>query len=104
MLLSITFSILAYQNVRRIRRHNMTNVRRRFDRQLTAMILARVVFLVICLVPFILQRFYIINAWTKPNESFRSAVEKLAAAINLSLTSLNYSVCLYLCHFLQFDN
>jgi hypothetical protein len=96
VILSTTFSILAYQNVRRILRHDMTNVRRRFDRQLTAMILARVVFLVTCLVPFILQRFYIINSWTMPSEPLRRAVEQLVAAINLSLSSLNYSVCLYL--------
>ena len=91
-ILTTTFSILAYRNVRRLRRRNMSNVRRRFDRQLTAMILARVVLGVFCLLPFILQRFYIANTRTNPNELLRVAIEQLVTSINVSLSYLNVSV------------
>ncbi|CAF2792606.1 unnamed protein product [Rotaria sp. Silwood2] len=95
--LTTTFSILAYRNVRQIRRLQMTNIRRRLDRQLTAMILARVAFLVLCLIPFIIQRFYVANVQTNPKNDFRIAIEQLVGAINLSLSYLNVSVCLFLC-------
>ncbi|CAF4991352.1 unnamed protein product, partial [Rotaria sp. Silwood1] len=52
---------MAYRNVRRIRRQQMSNARRRLDQQLTAMILARVILFVLCLLPYIAQSFYIMN-------------------------------------------
>ncbi|CAF3923514.1 unnamed protein product [Rotaria sp. Silwood1] len=95
--LTTTFSILAYRNVRRIRRQQMNNIRRRLDHQLTAMILARVTFLVLCLLPFIIQRFYMANAHTDPKDVLRIAIEKLVGAINIVLSYLNVSVCLFVC-------
>ncbi|CAF4861141.1 unnamed protein product, partial [Rotaria sp. Silwood1] len=52
---------MAFRNVRRIHRQQMSNTRRRLDQQLTAMILARVILFVLCLLPYIAQRFYTMN-------------------------------------------
>ncbi|CAF5076773.1 unnamed protein product, partial [Rotaria sp. Silwood1] len=52
---------MAYRNVRRIHRQQMSNTQRLPDQQLTAMILARVILFVLCLLPYIAQRFYTIN-------------------------------------------
>ena len=56
-----SFSLLSYQNVRRIVRRQIPIVRRRLDRQLTAMILSRVVLFVVTTVPFVIFRTYQVN-------------------------------------------
>lgn len=96
MFFTMTFCILSYRNVRRIHRLQVSHVRRRLDQQLTAMILARVIFMNLFLIPFIAQRFYIVNVTTDPTNIFRIAIEQLIGAINVSLSYLNVSVCLLL--------
>ncbi|CAF1473840.1 unnamed protein product [Rotaria sordida] len=85
---SLFFSLLAFRNVRRIVRRQVPIVRRRLDRQMTAMILTRVVFFVIFALPFTIYRMYIIN-----NPPSRS--NSLQYSIGLLLqTSLNYFISL----------
>ena len=83
---------LAYLNVRRIVRRQIPIARRRLDRQLTAMILIRVVFLVVTTVPFVIDRIYIYNRTISPNDSLRLAVEQLLFSITSSLFYVNSAV------------
>ncbi|CAF1264370.1 unnamed protein product [Rotaria sordida] len=86
---------MAYRNVRRIRRLQMSNTRRRLDQQLTAMILARVILFILCLLPYIAQCFYIMNVRNDKNEKLRTAIELLITAINVSISYLNVSGTFY---------
>ena len=92
LLFTTTVSLLAYRNVRRIHRLQMTNTRRKLDRQMTAMIFARVAFMIICLIPFLIQRFYTANVPSDPKNILRSAIEYLVGAINVSISYVNIAV------------
>ena len=59
LVVMVTFSLLAYRNVRRIIRRQIAVVRRRLDRQLTAMVLARVISLIVLGFPYVLYCIYI---------------------------------------------
>jgi len=86
------FSFLAYRNVRRITRRQLSLVRRRLDQQLTTFVLTRVAFLIILLGPFVIYRAYAINTNISPTDSFRLAIESLILAIVGSIFNLNYAV------------
>lgn len=58
LFISSTFAILAYLNVRRIIRHQVTIIRRRLDQQLTAMVLVKVGFSVFTVLPFVITHIY----------------------------------------------
>ena len=81
------FSLLAFQNVRRIVRRQIPLIRRRLDRQLTAMILLRVVLLVVTSLPFLAIRIYQMNSAALP-----SGTEQILRAFITMTYSLNYSV------------
>lgn len=85
---------LAYVNVRRIIRHQVVVVRRRLDRQLTAMVLMKVAFLVCTTSPFVLFRIYILNRTIDSNNKLQIAIEQMASTITSSLFYLNSAVCL----------
>lgn len=55
LIVSAVFSALSYRNVRRIVRRQIPIVRRKLDQQLTAMVLARTLFLFVVSIPFGLQ-------------------------------------------------
>ncbi|CAF4293642.1 unnamed protein product [Rotaria sp. Silwood2] len=93
ILLASTFSIMAYRNVRRIRRQQMSNTRRRLDQQLTAMILARMILFVVCLLPYTALCFYVFNMQSHNNQTLRSAIEVLILALAVAISYLNISVC-----------
>ncbi|CAF3100175.1 unnamed protein product [Rotaria sp. Silwood2] len=93
ILLASTFSIMAYRNVRRIRRQQMSNTRRRLDQQLTAMILARMILFVVCLLPYTALCFYVLNMQSHNNQTLRSAIEVLILALAVAISYLNISVC-----------
>ncbi|CAF3382548.1 unnamed protein product [Rotaria sp. Silwood1] len=94
--LSASCAALAYLNVRRIVRHQIPIVRRRLDRQLTAMILTKVAFLVVTTSPFVTLRIYQINrAAIDPNDSVRIAVEQLLLTITSSLFYINSAGTFY---------
>lgn len=92
ILITSVFSISAYRHVRHIHRQQLTNNRRRLDRQLTAMILARVTFSVFSSVPFFLQRFYVTNIQTSSNDILRSAIEHLVLAVCVTINYVNVAV------------
>lgn len=67
IIVSSTFSLLAFRNVCRIiRRQIHPIIRRRLDQQLTAMVFIQVIFLIILILPFIIYRIYILNIISKP--------------------------------------
>jgi hypothetical protein len=86
------FAILAYRNVRRIVRKQMPIVRRRLDRQMTAMILLRAIVYLCLLLPYTSYRSYAINFPIPRNEPMKYAIGRLVQAIFLSFVSLNYTV------------
>ena len=86
------FAALAYINVRRIVRRHLAVVRRRLDRQLTAMVLTKVAFLVITTLPFVILRIYRLNTSIPPDDRFRLAVEQLIFTVASSLYYVNAAV------------
>jgi hypothetical protein len=83
---------LAYLNVRRIVRRQVPIARRRLDRQLTAMVLTRVIFLVVTTVPFVIDRIYIYNRTIDPKDSLQLAIEQLLLNITSYLFNFNSAV------------
>ena len=55
MSLMIIFSLIAFRNVRKIIRSQISCERRRLDRQLTAMVLIRVVFVIPLTLPYVIH-------------------------------------------------
>lgn len=86
------FAALAYINVRRIVRRQLAVIRRRLDRQLTAMVLTKVVFLVITTLPFVILRIYRLNTSIPPDDRLRMVVEQLIYTIASSLYYVNAAV------------
>jgi len=93
ILVSSTFSSLAYLNVRRIIQRRMPIVRRKLDKQLTAMVLAKVIFLVVTILPSIIFRIYILNVTVDPNDSVRIAIHQLISNIAYALFYIDSAVC-----------
>jgi hypothetical protein len=83
------FSLLAYRNVRR----QMPIIRRKLDRQMTSIILARVAFLTILILPYTIQRIYSLILPANRNDLVRIASEQLIAAVTISFLCSNCSVC-----------
>ncbi|CAF1355017.1 unnamed protein product [Rotaria sp. Silwood1] len=96
IIISTLFSVLAYRNVRRIVRRQIPLRRRKFDQQLTAMILVRVGFLVIITLPYVLQRIYSLTTLIVDDSSMRKSIEQFIEAFAYSLFYLNYSGSFYL--------
>lgn len=90
--ITLTSSLLAYHNVRRIVRRQLTIVRRRLDRQMTAMTLARVVSFIACGVPFICVSLYELNLNTNENNYTGLAIVTLLSSIFYSLLYTNFQV------------
>ncbi|CAF3102959.1 unnamed protein product [Rotaria sp. Silwood2] len=93
IIISTFFSVLAYQNVRRIVRRHMPIRRRKLDQQLTAMILVRIVFFVVMILPYILQRIFTLGIFIKNDNVIYQAIIQLIGAIIISFFHLNYTVC-----------
>jgi hypothetical protein len=87
-----SFSLLAFRNVRRIIRRQMPVERRRFDRQITAMVLLRVVFFVLLILPNRSYRIYAINTTIDKTNLLQYAIVQLIQAIFASFVDLNYAV------------
>jgi len=92
--ISTFFSVLAYRNVRRIVRRQIAVRRRKLDQQLTAMILARVAFFVMIMLPYVLQRIYTLTVTTNKDDLIYNAIVRLVGAIASSLFYINTAVCL----------
>jgi hypothetical protein len=78
------FSLFAFRSVRRIIR--------RLDRQMTAMILIRVVFFVCLIFPYSFYRIYAINHPVSRTQLMAFAIAQLVQAIFLSLVRINSAV------------
>lgn len=93
LITSSIFSILSYYNVRRIIRLQIPIIRRKIDRQLTAMVLARVLFLFIVSVPFGIFFIYTLNTSNDTNNSIRISIQQLVLNVTSTLFYFNYAVC-----------
>ncbi|CAF0865166.1 unnamed protein product [Adineta steineri] len=90
-----SFSILAYHNVRRIVRRQLPIVRRKLDKQITAMVLMRVIIFVCSVSPFDAYRVYTINFPISQSMPMTYAIGRLVQAIFTSINSLNSVISFY---------
>jgi len=86
------FSLLAFRNVRRIIRRQIPIERRRFDQQITAMVLVHVVSFVIFTIPYDSYRTYAINNRVDQTNLFAYAIVTLIEALIGSIVNLNFAV------------
>ncbi|CAF1391661.1 unnamed protein product [Adineta steineri] len=80
------FSLLAYRNVRRIVRRQLPILRRRLDRQMTAMVLSRVIIFVCLALPYSIYRIYAINSPASRSQPLEFAIAQLLQAIFFPLS------------------
>ncbi|CAF0718863.1 unnamed protein product [Adineta steineri] len=92
ILISSVFSLLAYRNVRRIIRRQLPVVRRRLDRQMTALALARVLSLCIFATPFLACSLWRLNTVYADDDNVSWAVLVTISVIAYSLLYFNYSI------------
>ena len=92
IVVTVTFSLLAYRNVRRIVRRQIPVVRRRLDRQLTAMVLARVVCLLVLGLPYIFYSMYRLIRHVADENQLEIAIDNLVGAVSSSLLYMNFAV------------
>jgi hypothetical protein len=90
---SSLFATLAYLNVRRITRQQIPIIRRRLDRQLTAMILLRVCLLTSTHVPYVTFQIYQYITPINRNNTLRTAIEQFVGVVIYLIEFLNYTVC-----------
>jgi hypothetical protein len=86
------FSLLAFQNVRRIVRRQLPIVRRRLDKQMTAMVLIRVIVFVCLALPYTSYRIYAINFPVSRSQPMQFAIRQILSAIFGSVGTLVYTV------------
>ncbi|CAF0939199.1 unnamed protein product [Adineta steineri] len=96
VLVSSSFALLAYRNVRNLVRRQVAVERRRLDRQLTAMIFVRVVFFVLFLTPYTIYRIYSLNDPITPATLYPFAVDQLIYTSLALMTYLNHTVSFYI--------
>jgi hypothetical protein len=87
-----SFSILAYRNVRRIVRRQLPIVRRRLDRQMTAMVLMRVILFVSFVFPYVIYRIYSLNFPITQTKPMEYAIGRLIQAVFSALVNVNHAV------------
>jgi hypothetical protein len=92
LIITVSFSLLSYRNVRRIIRRQIPLVRRRLDRQLTAMVLGRVICLIILGLPFIFISIYEFNINENEDNYMKLAIVYLLSVIFYSSLYTNFSV------------
>ncbi len=87
-----TFSILAYRNVRHIIQRQISHIQRRLDQQLTAMGLARLTFLILVTLPFIIYRIYSLVISIDQNNSLRIEIESVISNFTVLFFKMNFSI------------
>jgi hypothetical protein len=92
IIISGVCSLLAYHNIRRIVRRQIPLVRRRLDREMTAIALARVLCILILLAPFLVLNLFQLNEVYDNEDYMGLAILNLLSAIIDSLLYLNYAV------------
>ncbi|CAF4045710.1 unnamed protein product [Adineta steineri] len=90
------FSILAYHNVRRIVRRQLPIVRRKLDKQITAMVLMRVIAFVCLVLPYNAYRIYTINFPISRSVPIAYAVGRLIQAIFIFISNINFLINFYI--------
>ena len=86
------FSLLAYRNVRHLIRRQLSHLRRRLDRQLTAMVLVRVIFMIVVTVPFVIDRIYTLTTSSDLQNNLQREIEALVLNATISMFTLNFAV------------
>ena len=86
------FSGMAFRNVHRLVRRQIPIARRRLDKQMTAMVLLRVIMFVCLLLPYVAYRIYIINFPVPRTKPLEFAIARLVQAICMSFVAFNYAV------------
>ncbi len=102
VVIASSFSLFAFRNVRRIIRRQIPIQRRRFDQQITAMVLLRAVFFVFFTIPYDSYRIYTINTTIDSTDVFHYEISRLIQAIFISVFNLNYVVT-FLFFLFEFD-
>ncbi|CAF3862097.1 unnamed protein product [Adineta steineri] len=77
IIIASSFSILAYHNVRHIVRRQLPIVRRKLDKQITALVLTRVMAFVCFTLPYNVYRIYAINFPISPSMPMAYAIGRL---------------------------
>lgn len=90
--IALTFSILSYRNVRHIIQRQISHFQRKLDRQLTAMVLARVTFLILVTLPFVIYRIYTLIISTNQINSLEKRVQSIISNFSFLIFTLNFSV------------
>lgn len=90
--ITISFSCLTYKNVHRIVRHQIPIERRRFDREMTTLVITRVLNLIVIGIPFILITIYSLNFSPSENNELHKEIIRLVGAILYSCLYTNFSV------------
>ncbi|CAF1080684.1 unnamed protein product [Adineta steineri] len=96
IVIASSFSILAYHNVRHIVRRQLPIVRRKLDKQITAMVLMRVIVFVCLLLPYITYRIYTVNFPTSQSMPMAYAISRLIQAIITSIYIINFAINFYI--------
>jgi hypothetical protein len=91
LVIMITFSLLAFYRARSLASRQLNIVRLSRDRQLTAMILVYVTYIVIALIPFTIFYIYSINTYTTNPErrAYNSLIYTITILINYSMLSVS---------------
>ncbi|CAF0909530.1 unnamed protein product [Adineta steineri] len=89
------FSIIAYRNVRHIVRRQLPIVRRKLDKQITAMVLMRVITFVCLASSYSVYRIYATNYLISQSMPMAYAVGRLIQAIFLSISNINFAISFY---------
>ncbi|CAF1388497.1 unnamed protein product, partial [Adineta steineri] len=90
IVISLLFSLFAYQNVRRLVRRQIPVARRRLDRQITAMCFIRVIAFVCLAAPYCCYRIYAVNNPVSRGKPLEFAIRQLVHVIFASVASLNF--------------
>ena len=86
------FSLLAYRNVRRLIRRQLSHLRRKLDRQLTAMVLVRVIFMIGVTIPFVTYRIYMLANPPDRQNNLRREIETVILNGTTAVFTLNFAV------------
>ena len=92
IVVALSFSLLAFYNVRHLIRRQIPVVRRRLDRQLTAMILVRAALMIIVNLPFFIYITYQYNSSYDRTNQWAVAVNQFIAIIFTTIFYFNPSV------------
>jgi hypothetical protein len=95
IMITLIFSVFAYRNVRQIIQRQLPQIQRRLDRQLTAMVLARVAFLITVTLPFITIRIYSLATQYDQKNFLRKNIESVINNMTILIFTMNFSVRKY---------